>query len=321
MGQEDKKKVLFIGPVFYDYHTIIKEKIENLNSEVHFYPEKKYGLLFGVLNTLSTNFIVLTQKIHYLGILRAIKKEKYTHLFVVRGEKMPVFAIEKIKEMNPSIRTLLYQWDSNRNNSYFHLVPYFDQTFTFDYKDYNENKRLKLLQLFYTDDIKKISDDTKAEKYDYFVFFSFTMNRYNDMLRFKRFCEENNRSFKLFCFIPKSTFLKFKYLKRINLDKALISFDPMPREEYLRCLRDCKVVVDFSHSTQTGLSMRIIESYGAGKKILTTNRSFKENPIYSGSWVQIVNVENIQEPIFGVRSGIRSNQELYIDNWIESIFE
>ena len=172
MGQEDKKKVLFIGPIFYDYHTLIKEKIENFNSEVHFYPEKKYGLLFGILNTLHAYFIVLSQKIHYLGILRAIKNEKYTHLFVVRGEKMPIFAIKKIKEMNPGIRTFLYQWDSNKNNSYFHLVPYFDQVFTFDFKDYNENKSLKFLQLFYTDDIKKISDETNAEKYDYFLFFS-----------------------------------------------------------------------------------------------------------------------------------------------------
>jgi len=316
----EEKKVLFVGPVFYDYHTLIQKKIEDLGANVSFYPEKKDGFLFGILNTLNPFLIFWYQKWYYFFLWRSIKDKKFTHFLLIRGYKIPSFFIEKIKKKNPDIKCIMYQWDSNQNNPYFNLLKYFNKSYTFDYKDYKEQDGLGFLQLFYTEDIRKLNNSEVNFKYDFFCFSSFTINRYNDMLSFIAFCKVNNYELKSFCFIPYTTYFKFKYLKRIDLDKQYLSFKPMPREDYLECLANSGIVVDFSHATQTGLSMRIIETYGAGKKIFTTNTSILNNPIYSSDWVQLVNVNSIKKPIYTNENDSDYKENLYIDNWLRILF-
>ena len=87
------------------------------------------------------------------------KEENITDLFVIKGNKMPVSFIKNLKTKFPNIRTTMYQWDSMKRYPYEYLIPCFDKSYTFDYKDFEQKKDLKFLQLFYTDDIKKIRDD------------------------------------------------------------------------------------------------------------------------------------------------------------------
>lgn len=314
------KKVLFIGPVFYDYHKLIKEKIENLGADVSFYPEKKDGFLFGILNTLNPLFIYWYQKWYYFFLWQSIKNKNFTHFLLIRGYKMPSSFIRKIKRKNIGIKCIMYQWDSNQNNNYFNLLEHFDKIYTFDYADYKEQDKVDFLQLFYTEDIKKLNKKEDDFKYDFFCFSSFTLSRYDAMLSFIVFCKNSNYELKSFCYIPYSTYFKFKYLKRIPLDKQYLSFQPMPREQYLKCLDNSKVVVDFSHATQTGLSMRVIETYGAGKKIFTTNRSILNNPIYSSDWVQLINENSIKTPVYTNENDYNFRDSLFIDNWLKTLF-
>lgn len=314
------KKVLFIGPVFYDYHTLIQKKIQVMGAEVSFYPEKKDGFLFGILNTLNPYLIFLYQKWYYFFLWQSIKNKDFTHFFLIRGYKMPPSFVEKVKKKNQNIKCIMYQWDSNQNNPYFDLLHCFDKSYTFDYQDYKQQEGLEFLQLFFTEDIKKLNKKEVNFKYDFFCFSSFTMNRYNAMLSFIAFSKEQNYELKSFCFIPYTTYFRFKYLKRMPLNKQYLSFRPMPREEYLKCLDNSRIVVDFSHQTQTGLSMRVIETYGAGKKILTTNTYILNNPIYSSDWVQLVDLHSIQMPSYTNEYDSDSRENLFIDNWLSILF-
>ena len=78
--------------------------------------------------------------------------------------------------------------------------------------------------------------------------------------------------------------------------------------------------MDFSHATQTGLSMKVIEAFGAGKKILTTNNSILDNPIYHPDWVQLVDPSHIETPRFTKKEETKADENLYIDNWINELF-
>jgi len=314
-------KVLFIGPVFYNYHDLIKNKIEALGAEVSFFPEKRDGILFSVLNTLNPSLIFFYQKYYYWLLWKRIKKNSYTHFFLIRGHKIPDFFLERLKENNPGIKLIMYQWDSQRNNTYFHIVKYFNKVYTFDYKDYKENNALDFLQLFYTEDIGRLREGNMKIKYDFFCFSSFTRERYESMLSLISFCNKNNLRLKTFCYIPYSTYVKFRFLKGMSLDKRFLSFSSMPKKEYLEFLGESEVVVDFSHSTQTGLSMRIIEAYGAGKKIVTTNHSILNNPIYSPYWVQLIDPKDIKQPIFQRKEEVSVQHNLYIDNWIKTLLK
>lgn len=316
-----KNKILFVAPAFYDYHKVISSKLEELVGEVCFYPERKLGWTYSIINTISKKLTVLYHKIHFFFIWQKIKKQNgFTHFFVIRGDKMPISFVNQVKKNNPKIKTIMYQWDSIRNNPYTYLIPHFEKSFTFDYQDYKERKDLEFLQLFYTEDIKKISNEKQKIEYDFFCFNSFTLERYEATLKFLTYCKENNFSIKQFCYIPYSTYLKFKYLKRISLNKEIVSFQPMSRAEYLSYLAKSNCVVDINHSTQTGLSMRLVEAYGAGKKVITTNHSIKDNPIYNENWVHIFDIDNIKTaPFEGDKKDILAN-DLYIDNWLKTIF-
>ena len=213
----------------------------------------------------------------------------------------------------------MYQWDSIKNNSYEYLIPCFDKTYTFDYKDFEQRKDLKFLQLFYTDDIKKIRDTKVSTLYDFFLLNSFSMERYKAITKVLDYCKEKNLTVKQFCYIPFRTFFKYKYLLRIPLDKSLLSFAPMSRQEYIDSLSKCDIVVDVNHSTQTGLSMRVTETYGAGKKILTTNKSIQKDPLYNKTWAQTFDLNDIELLPFEKQEKNSVADELYIDNWLKTI--
>jgi hypothetical protein len=317
-------KVLFIGPVFYDYHTLIKTKIEELGAEVSFFSEKKDGFLYGVLNTINKNLIFLYQRFYFWRIWQKIKNHEFSHFFLIRGYKIPNFFLKKLRDQNKGIKFVMYQWDSNKNNPYFNIIDLFDKVYTFDYGDYKKSDKLKYLQLFYTEDIEKIRMRENKIKYHFFCFNSFTIERYNSILKFADFVNKYKIKAKIFCYIPKSTYIKYRYLKFIKLNKAYLSFNTMKRNDYLQFLAESVVVVDFNHSVQTGLSMRVIETYGAGKKLLTTNKSIKDNPIFSPEWVQVLDKDCYKyDSKFSKNElfKVSDRDSLSIDNWTKQIFE
>lgn len=315
------KNILFIAPVFYDYQNLIIDKIRKNKDEVVFFPEKNDGFLFKFLNTLNPKFIDFYQKIYFWFIIKKVKKIKISHFFLIRGYKMPVFFLEFLRKNNPNIIMTMYQWDSNKNNPYYHIVDYFDNSYTFDQDDFNENDKLKFLQLFYTDDIKRIGNSKKELKYDFFCFFSYTDDRYESLIKLIKHCDLHKFSLFSFCYIPYSTFIRLKYVRGIKLDKNIISFKPMSRVDYIKYLEISKTVIDFSHYTQSGLSMKVIESLGANKKILTSNKSIFYNPVFSSNQVAILDLDNLKVNDFDFAEKNTTVSDLYIDNWLSIIFD
>ena len=66
--------------------------------------------------------------------------------------------------------------------------------------------------------------------------------------------------------------------------------------------------------------MRVTETYGAGKKILTTNKSIEKDPLYNKSWAQIFNINDIEISSFEEDEKESIIDELYINNWLKTIF-
>ena len=92
----EKRKIIFIAPEFYDYHKIITEKLRELFGETFFFPERKTNWLYTLLNNIHPKLINLYQKIYFFFIWQQIKKEEnITDLFVIKGNKMPVFFPKK----------------------------------------------------------------------------------------------------------------------------------------------------------------------------------------------------------------------------------
>lgn len=315
-----KNKILFVAPAFYDYHKVISSKLEELVGEVLFFKEEKLGFFYILLKNIHPKLIEYYQEAYFKRVWNRIKKEQnITHFFVIRGHKMPLSFINKVKGKFPNIKTIMYQWDSLKNNPYEYLIPHFQEVYTFDRDDFERNKGLKYLQLFYRDDIKNIKDKPNAVEFDFFCFSSFSQERYIATEKFIRYCEENNFKLKQFCYTPFKTYIKYKYLKKMDLKRGLLSFKPMSRSEYLRFLEKSAVVVDINHSTQSGLSMRVIEALGAGKKLLTTNHAIIKNPLFNKHNIQLLDIDNIKAEDFE-GEGFTNIEDLHIDKWLNMIF-
>jgi hypothetical protein len=107
-------------------------------------------------------------------------------------------------------------------------------------------------------------------------------------------------------------------LKNIN-----IHWRPMKETDLLNYYKRSDIIVDINNVNQTGLSMRVIEAIGCGKKILTTNNNIFECISLPKEYVSIIN-QNFEIDInFISQRTIQSAlniQSLYIENWLDTIF-
>ena len=262
------KKILFIAPVFYGYEDKIASEISYRGGDVLFFPERHYNWGYRIFNNFCKFFLNIYQKQHYNTILKKTENEKKIDLlFVIRGCQMPREFPDILKKRYPEIKTIMYQWDSEKSNQYIHLRDLFDEIYTFDFDD-ARTFHLQYLPLFYTKDIETVASRNIIDQYDYFFLSSYNWERY-EYLR-KLLIQLSNVRFYHYLHIPFSTYIKER-LKGYKFDKDLLKFEPMSREQYIQKLMETRVIIDISPSIQSGLPMRIIEALGARKKIVTTN--------------------------------------------------
>lgn len=308
------KRVLLIAPIFYDYEALIKSKLEKFGAIVTFVPERDYSFIFKIVNNFFNYLLPLKQRIHY----RKIDVKGYDILLVIRGYMMPVEFVKRFKNINPTAKTILYQWDSNKNNPYKHLISYFNIVKSFDYKDC-ETFNIEYLPLFYTDDISQIRDSKEDLKYDFFILATYFPSRFERFVKFKYCVDKTQYKLKSHIFIAKTS-LKKEQMQGNLINTELVSTSSMPRAEYLKILKQSKVVVDMSHEAQSGLSMRVIEALALKKKIYTTNPLIANEPYFNSDIIKIIDIDNLDfndEFISGKFTG--DCPVLSIEEWIKSL--
>jgi hypothetical protein len=277
------KRVLFIAPIFHSYHTAIVQKLEMAGAEVIFAPERKYGIVFKVLNNFFPKRLKRYQEKHYRHILRNSSSQKFDYLLVVRGFMMPMGFLKEFRINNPGSKAIMYQWDSERTNRFSHLVAAFDRVCSFDFEDCENILNVHYLPLFYIDDVREAASKLNKQKiYDFFFMGWYFPERYAAILNFREYAQKQNWKLKAFLYMPFTTYIKER-LRGVKIDHSIISFRQMGRKEYLSILCSSKVMVDVSNPNQTGLAMRIIEAFACGAKVLTNNKWLMQDKLYISS--------------------------------------
>lgn len=314
------KKVVFIGPVFHDYHVKIKNELIELGADVSFYKERSYGIGFKVINNFFNSKLKSLQDLHYNKILIQEQNKQVDFLFIIRGFMLNESFLKNFKKNHPTAKIIMYQWDSNKTNPFSQVLHYVDKAYSFDFEDCEKIPDLDYLPLFYADDI--ISAKGIKKEYDFFFMGWFFQERYEALLKFKQFSVEKNYKLKAFLYLPFSSYIKQR-LKGNKLDRSVISFLPMSRKKYLDCLNKTKVMVDVSSPNQTGMAMRVIEALASSVKLLTNNKNIMDNSILSKSGNIVFFDENSPsvDPSF-VKSGFdnKQNSLLSLNEWLVQLF-
>jgi hypothetical protein len=319
----ENKKILFIGPVFHDYHLLITNKLMALGAAVFFYPERDYSFRFKLINNFFNKYLRYYQKLHYNSILKKIKTQEFDYLFVIRGYMLSKEFLDDFRKMNPNAKLIMYQWDSNKTNPYSHLLSSFDRACSFDFEDCDKYLSLNYIPLFYTDDVKiKIKDENNLT-YDFFFMGWFYPERYDAVIKFKEFALQNGYKLKAFLFMPFSSYIKERF-RGNKLDMSVVSLTHMKRHEYLYLLNKTNIMVDASSPNQTGLAMRIIEALASGTKVLTNNYKIKDDlKIYNDDYIAFFDAHNpfVADNFVKSKVSRKIKNLLSIEEWLKTIFK
>ncbi|MDR7372347.1 hypothetical protein [Flavobacterium aquidurense] len=322
------KKILFFSVKLFNYENIIANKLRSLGASVDYFDERPNNSIFakGIIRLKRDLYNVKILK-HYNGILKDIENKKYDYFFLIKGEVVPQYFIDKIVQLNPGIILLYYTFDSFENNpNGIEILKNFDRKYTFDSKD-SQVYNLSFRPLFFSDDYYKLNNESKME-YDLLFIGTAHSDRYVISENTSKWCANNNLKNFTFYYSPSrivflffklfdSSFKKFKYSK--------ISFFSLQHEQIIDLYKRSKVILDINHPNQKGLTMRVFEALGSGKKLITTNLEIKKYPFYNENNIYVIDRSNINLNYeFFDKPFIDINENLYhrmsISGWLEELF-
>ena len=277
------KNVLIIMPNFYSYAGAIQQEFENKGYNVDLFYEQP-----PVITYLTMRKIEKLTKSRFIyncflfDLYRKIKKtgRNYDYFLVIRGNILSKNFIKRVLAnfLNKDAKTVYYTWDSFENLDHKgKLGDEFDNRFSFDSQDVENNVKWKLLPLFYT---KYYDEDLLPKvagiKYDLSCIAGFNEERYNILCKLQRI--NPTLTIKVCLYLSKDLYdMKVKidpFYKTINKD--WIIFEYLSPNEVSEINLRSKALLDITNAKQSGLSMRIIESIGLRRKIVTTNPHIKQ---------------------------------------------
>lgn len=313
------KRIIIYAPRFYGYRGFIKDKLEEKEWDVVLISHEINRLFSFFISFFPIDFQNNLYQKRLKCALEKAEVSKSDVFFVIKGDYLQESHVEYVKQKNPRIKTIMYQWDSIRNFDYRCLIGLFDKVFTFDIKDATEYP-VKYLPLFYLDDIlpeKKVAD------IDFLFIATNTPERYQYYLRLKHICEKNDLKLVTYLITPPSTILKdlFKGVFYYNLRGIRIF--PVNRKKLIDYYQRSKIFVDITSPLQSGLSMRIIECYGMNKKLISSNKyitcdsvlgemSYLESDVTDA---EIVDFVTQKAPTY------KNRDKVSLIQWINSIIE
>jgi len=312
------KRVLLITARFYHYGDAICEKIKTYGAKVSHYYERDLSIRHNIIASFFSNRMDGWQDRHYRNILSDISDCSFDYLIVVRGYKMKSWFVEAIKRQNPGIYSIMYQWDPYTawESDYRHLMPLFDRTLSFDYHD-SKTLNIPYSPTFHTDEYSAVPKSPSS--YDFIFCTSYTDEKYAFLKSFKRYCQQKGYTLKSHLYISWLRFIKARF-SGTHISKKDISFRRLPRELYFELFCKSKTIVDFSASTQTGLTMRVIDALGSGKRVLTNNANAVNEPSFNPRQIILYDSNDLAFPEWVADDEWFEVKDYSIDKWLDNLF-
>lgn len=283
-------KILLIAPVFFDYYKEMIKEMKNMGYEVDYICDAPNNSNFlKAVARVNKNLIKgVTYKYFKNNVLHTINGKKYDQIVIIAGMTFSFTPemVKKIKEMNPTAKFIMYQWDSEKNLPYSTSIhPYIDFLYSFDLNDCKKMSKYIFLPLFYTRIYEEIGK-RHIDKYEYDCSYIGTAHpqKFNYINKISE--ELKNIMPRQFIYHYMPSKLKFFYHKLLDQEfkKAKIKdfqTEKMSFKEIVEIFLKSKCILDAPQAGQTGLTMRTIECLGAKRKIITTNADIKKYDFYN----------------------------------------
>jgi hypothetical protein len=296
------KKILFICPRFFGYENHIINELGAMGAEVSFLKDRFFdGPLKSALTRLFPN---LATHLASRAILKVLKKfpdnTKFDVLFVINGQTLSKIFLTRFKSLNPESQSVLYIWDSLMNRKNLRgKFSYFDRIFTFDPAD-AKKYNLHFRPLFFVNNFKR-SDTPAPQATNNQLVFVGTMH--SDRLKvIQSISKQAPSHIKTFLYLYIQApwvywFYKITKEEYRNTNRKDFNFNTINQDLLYEIYSRSSIILDIEHPNQQGLTMRTLESIGAGKKLITTNKSIQHYDFYNANNIAIINRDAFDHPI------------------------
>ncbi len=328
-----KKTVLFISPAFFGYEKNIRDAIRENGYDVDYFDERPSNNAFMKalvrVQRKSINFII---EKHFDKVSQQIKNKKYDYFFLIKGEAIPVRFIEEFKKNNPDAKLIYYTYDSFNNNTShsYQIQKHFDNCYSIDFKDVDNNPNLKLKHLFYSKEFL-VDHVQKHSKRPFEISFIGTLhsNRYSVM----KSTFELFSNYYLFLYSPaKWWFLLNKIFNKEyrSIQWSTISFNKLSLNEVASIFHKSQSVLDIQRYGQSGLTMRTFEVLSSGSLLITTNQFIKYTDFYDENNIVVLpedgfvsekKVQEIKSKLILDRTQLPNFEKYFVNNWVREFFE
>lgn len=320
------KKILFFSVQLFGITDGIRNKMVELGADVDYYDERpsNHWILKSILKLFPSASKYLVA-IYYNRIWSSVKNKSYDYFFLIKGEVIPEWFLEKICSSKRVLHTVYYSYDSLLNNPGFvNKMHFFDSKITFDRIDAIQ-LNISFLPLFFPDSFER---SKLGNSYDLVFIGSLHSDRVKTLAKIIRELPTTVRV-KYHIYVPNRLVYYFKRHINPSLRQSSgldISFEPLDEKELLDLMINSRGIIDIHHPNQSGLTMRSIESVGIGRKLVTTNDDCKNYPFYSHNNIFILDrdsptipIEFLERPYEEIDESIYSSYTL--ESWLQSIFK
>jgi hypothetical protein len=287
------KTIVYINTDFYSYNKEIIHSLNDLGYQVLFFDYKPCCKSF---SKFLFRFDGLFRKRVIRKLVRKIHeategKEIESYLFI----NPTTFTAEDVKQIfagHEKARKILYLWDSTRTYPcVLDIVSLFDQVFSFDPQDCRKYGYQYRATFSCAEDLSMPSQ--QDFHYDLFYIASYSKERYRILRKMIDYCDSNGLSIYYHLYIKNHLAYAFYKLSNPGLKKKYVRFFTLSNAEKAKIQNQSRCILDTPLSTQSGITMRVIEGLVLKKKILTSNPDITGFSFYNPDDFFLFTDENI----------------------------
>ena len=280
--------MLLISPAFFGYENDIRRAVESHGFVVDYFDERpSNSSVAKAAFRAGGRFAQSLVGRHYRRMLERVSGTRYTHVLIIKGEVIPIWAVRELRRLNPEAKFVYYSFDAiPAGSNCLQLLGEMDECYSFDASDVLKHQALKYKPLFYAEEFGTVQKSVPRRHELAFVG-TLHSDRYNFVSRlFSSF--ENTYGF---FYVPARWFFALnKYLTRSfqGVDWSQVSFRKLSKGDVAEIFQNSRAVLDLQRNNQSGLTMRTFEVLASGAILVTGNVSIRSAEFFNPDRILVV---------------------------------
>lgn len=321
------KKILVILPKYFGYEKAIINILRKNKAEVFFIYENMDDInyRYRLINAYLPRMIPSLMNRYFYNIIKKLPND-LDYVLVIRGKFLSEYIISYMrKNFLTKCKFIMYQWDSVKNNTNsIKISKFFDKNFTFDETDAKKYK-WDYRPLFY---IEELLNNNTEKNIDILYICSLHSKRVTVLNILKQFCKNKGLVLYSHMYSKRIVFYKRKYINRrkeyLAANNNDICFNSLSLNNIYELYSKSKIVFDYTHPGQRGLTMRTIECLGNECKLITNNELVKYADFYNSNNIYIYNENKIKIPESFIKIPYETEsknilKKYSLESWIKEI--